>query len=134
MIIVLEKVRTTRMKALRALRTLHYLDPSYENNIQRCDPIEPGLKQAQGMLNSLPLEFWILPESLPEFEEDFFLQIKPEPPPFDPFGGICAHITYPHGEIAIKGDAKDIADTIYRLLAEGYPRESIYVCTPGPYG
>jgi hypothetical protein len=133
MIITLESIRIDRIQAIRALRVLHYLPPEQEERCQNLDPIMPGVREARDMLDRMPFQVWILPEDLPEFEKYFFLQVKPEPSPFDPFGGICAHIRYPHGEIAVKGDAKDIADTIYRLLAEGHSRESIYVYTPGPY-
>jgi hypothetical protein len=36
--------------------------------------------------------------------------------------------------VAIYGDAKDLADAIYRLLGDGHPRDRIFDSTPGPTG
>jgi hypothetical protein len=139
MIIVLEEIRTYRLQALRALRTLYYLDPAYEGDCQSSDPIQPGLKEAQEMLNSLPLAIWILPEDLPKFEEDFVVQsdqrmVPHAKPRYAPNPEPRAYIHFPDGMIAIYGDAKDLADAIYRLLGDGHLRDKIFVSTPGPTG
>ncbi len=129
MIVVLEEVRSNRIMAIRALRTLNYSDPEYENNIQRGGNINPGLKEAKDMVDSLPLSFWILPEDLPLFEEHFVVRTRqPALPPREP----RAYIYHPNGILEVRGDAKDLADAIYRVLAHGYPRDKVFVMMPGP--
>jgi len=139
MIIVLEEIRTGRLQALRALRTLNYVDPKYEEDCQCSDLIKPGLKEAQEMLNSLPLAVWILPEDLPKFEDDFIVQsdqrlVPHAAPRYAPSPEPRAYVHFPDGMVAIYGDAKDLADAIYRLLGDGHPRDRIFVSTPGPTG
>jgi hypothetical protein len=141
MIIALESIRTNRIRALRALRTLHYVDPKYEEDCQCYNPFKPGLKEAQEMLDSLPLSARILPEDLSKFEEDFYIQVLSNPPSdYDMLGDcVCgpdtstygpmpwAAIHFPGGVFAIGGGVRDLADTILRLLEDGHPEDKITI-------
>jgi hypothetical protein len=138
MIILLEGVRTTRLMALKALRTLDHW--SAEDEEEYGPSLKLGLKEALDMVNTLPIRIRIWPEHLPKFKEDFHVQVVSNPPSDYECGGCrCAPdafyttkapwaaIHYPGGILAIGGGVRDLADTITRLLGDGHPEDKITI-------
>lgn len=148
MIVVLKEVRTGRLQALRALRTLRFWkaeDEDEEIGLPWGEPIQAGLKDALDMVNGLPVRISIHPEQVSEFEQDFYLQrvtVSPPKPTVGDYMGEPRHGTgspwvsvyFPGGEITVSGGVKDLADTIYRLLGDGYPEDKIVIHTWGGCG
>lgn len=142
MIIMLESVRSGRIQALRALRTLdHWAAEDEEDRIGTYGtPFKPGLKEALDMVNALPIRIRIWPDDLPRFKDDFHVQVVSNPPSDYECGGCqCAPdafhnspmpwaaIHFPGGVLSIGGGVRDLADTIHKLLADGHPEDKITI-------
>jgi hypothetical protein len=137
MIIMLEAVRTTRILALLALRTLdHWAAEDEDYGLS----FKPGLKEALDMVNALPIRIRIWPDHLSKFEEDFYVQVLSNPPSDYTCGGCScapdafvagpmpwAAVHFPGGVFAIGGGVRDLADTIHRLLEDGHPEDKITI-------
>lgn len=139
MIIRLEGIRpgADRLKALRALRTFWYFCPPRQHPWG--EPTHPSPKEAQEMLDRMPIALEICSDDLWRFREAFMLAVvpDPEPEPVVPHPHTfvtAAFIEWPEGSVEITGDAKDIADTIYALLERGVERDKIRVGVPIPCG
>jgi len=140
MIILLKEIRTGRIQALRALRTLDHWAAEGEEELNVIS-FKPGLKEALDMVNALPIRIRIRPDHLSKFEEDFYVQVLSNPPPgYDMLGNcVCgpdistycpmpwAAVHFPGGVFTIGGGVRDLADTILRLLEDGHPEDKITI-------
>lgn len=142
MIIMLQGIRTGRVQALKALRTLDHWHPDADEDDQGAFGIsfKPGLKEALDMVNAMPTKIRIYPAHLPEFEKDFYVQVVSNPPSDYIQPGDCvagpdmshyqmpwAAIYFPGGVLSIGGGVRDLADTIHRLLEDGHPEDKITI-------
>jgi len=132
MIIMLERIRSDRIKAMRALRTLDFW--AAEDDETYGKSFHPGVKEVLGMINALPIRIGIWPDNLPKFEEDFHVKILSNPP--SDYRCECqifhsrhpwAAVHFPGGILSIVGSVKELADTIYKLLGDGHPENRITI-------
>lgn len=145
MIVRLEGLRqgTDRIKALKRLREIELRFP-VNTAAYTWHPTPIGPRDAQGMLANLPIEFEMSPMDLDRMSEVFILSIVDDGmqegfdyPVITPFRPTTI-IMWPEGRIEVNGNARDIADAIYRLLDEGIDADRIMVGTEpdggGPVG
>jgi hypothetical protein len=123
-----------------------YLRGLKNNKIQgvralRCLP-SMGLEEAISLVNTVALMYGKPLEECPCIEvetadfpllgEQFHFSID-EPQDDQRFLVPTATVLFPGGAMEVYGDAKDVADVIYRLLEEGHPRDKIRIDPHGAF-